>query len=115
VPVAAVRPPGGTAASSGVRGTASDAPPALEDFREDAPQFFDRKLLRSLETPPPSSGTPPPKDALAGPPAGVAAEAAAPGSSDRRPGRPGWVRWARWGGYALVAIGIATAALFALR
>jgi serine/threonine protein kinase len=33
----------------GVRGTVADAP--LEDFQEDAPQFFDRKMLQTLDPP----------------------------------------------------------------
>jgi serine/threonine protein kinase len=113
VPVPAARASAASASSSGVRGTASDPPRPLEDFRDDAPQFFDRKLLRSLEAPPPSSSGPQPsKDPAAGPP--VAVQVAPPIPSERM-GAAGWVRWARWGGYALVAIALATAALLALR
>jgi hypothetical protein len=100
------------ASSSGVRGTASDAPQPLEDFREDAPQFFDRKLLRSLEAPPPSSGpSEPPKDQTPDSLTGVLQEGAPPSRAGAARPAP----WVRWAGYALVALGLATAALFALR
>jgi serine/threonine protein kinase len=95
-------------ASSGVRGTPSSAPPPLEDFQGDAPQFFDRKMLQAL--PPPSSGVS----------RGVEVDSAVVAgrdSSSPGPSSPESVRRFRlgWAGVALLVLGLAVVAALAWR
>ncbi len=108
----ATAPQAGGTTSSGVRGTASNAPPPLEDFRDDAPQFFDRKLLRSFD-PQPSSGP----SSGSGPAPSTSKVVSVPGIAARGPAgqapslRRSALRWVAWTLVVLVAV----AAVFALR
>jgi serine/threonine protein kinase len=108
--------------SSGVRGTGSEAPPPLhesEDFRDDAPQFFDRKLLRALGSPPSGAveGTIPVGS-------DVGHEAASPEAGPETPSADAQPHLALasprrrrlgWAALALVVLGLAAALSFALR
>ena len=92
--------------SSGVRGAAADPPP--EDFQEDAPQFFDRKLLQTFD-PTPSS-----------PSKAMAAQSTAAGTCDPSPTAPPppepAPRFRRsWAGLALFVLGLVVAAALAWR
>ncbi len=90
--------------SSGVRGAASDASTTPEDFEQDAPQFFDRKLIAALG----------PRAAAGGEPAvgAVAVTPAAAGASDDRQARARRQRM-RWLGLVLVAVGLTLVAALA--
>jgi serine/threonine protein kinase len=114
-------PPSPTPSSSasGVRGTSPDAPRAAaqdaDDFRDDAPQFFDRKLLRAWAPAPAgdaAEGAGEAHPALADPRAG--APDSTPGVALAPPAPPR--RWGlRWAGFALVLLGLAAVASLAFR
>ena len=93
-------------ASSGVRG--STAGPSPEDFQEDAPQFFDRRVLQSLEPPPALAFKEAPAVATVHEP--IRAASAAPSGPAPRPKfRRGWA------GVALFVLGLVVVAALALR
>ncbi|MGA7120728.1 MAG: protein kinase [Polyangiaceae bacterium] len=88
---------------SGVRGMVADAP--LEDFREDAPQFFDRKMLQKLDPPdahtlPEASHVTLPNEAPVAAPAGSAHTSRFPRG---------------WAGLALLLLGLVLVAALAWR
>jgi serine/threonine protein kinase len=95
--------------SSGVRGNPAVQPSPPEDFEDDAPQFFDRKLLQTLDPPP--SGLPK-AIAAENPPVahsdpGVTSEPSEPRSALRL--RRGWA------GLALLVLGLVVVAALAWR
>jgi serine/threonine protein kinase len=94
-------------ASSGVRGTALDLAPPLEDSEDDAPQFFDRKLLQTLH--PPSADL---SRAAAADPAQVGGRDS-PGPSRPEPARR--IHPLGWAGLAILVLGLLVAAALAWR
>jgi serine/threonine protein kinase len=108
--------------SSGVRGSFPEAAPPLEDFQEDAPQFFDRKLLQTMATGPSTSSdgtspTPPgrgrnSKKALF---ESAKAEGTASRSGAAHRSRSALGPGLGWAGLALLLLGLAVAAALALR
>ncbi len=89
--------------TSGVRGTVADAP--LEDFQDDAPQFFDRKMLQTLE--PPASHTLPDASLTMAP--------SEPGDQALSPSQRSTRFPRKWAGLALLVIGLVVVAALAWR
>jgi serine/threonine protein kinase len=91
-------------ASSGVRGSAAETPAPPDDFQDDAPQFFDRKLLSTFEPPAPVPAKP------------IATEGFA---VDRNPTTSALAfarRFRRgWAGLALLVLGLVVVAALAWR
>jgi serine/threonine protein kinase len=123
VRIASEPPPPPSPSSSRVRGTSPDAPRAVaqdpDDFRDDAPQFFDRKLLRAWAPPPADERDvrgeqgvgavgPAPGDSRASDPDSTQGVALASPAPPRRWGL-------RWAGVALVLLGLAAVASLAFR
>ena len=108
----------GTLARSGVRGPGGEASEAGEGD-EDAPQFFDRRSLEPLSSPPaPPSGPVSARASIpADPSAAAVASAPAPGAapalapSPRDPARPALA----WAAMAFIALGLVIAVALALR
>jgi serine/threonine protein kinase len=93
--------------SSGVRSMAPDEQPPVEDFEEDAPQFFDRKAFQTLGAPP----------AAFLPPEVIADMVTLGDPTSASPPRTDSVRRFRlgWAGLALLVLGLGVVAALAWR
>jgi serine/threonine protein kinase len=100
--------PQGSLASSGVRTPAPAAPP-LEDFQEDAPQFFDRKILERLA---PSSSAASKVEQSETPKGAAPDSGSGPAVGPTPSARGSRLRWA---GLALLLLGLAVVAAVAFR